>query len=102
VTANPTNLTAISDMAAKAVIIRRNHWSTSSDSAVIIRRKLRSRSAGIHNEAMAGLRAPFVERLLQRVQHEIRMRTHRRLPTHDAPREHVDDEGYVDEVLPGR
>ena len=48
VTADPTNLTAISDMAAKAVIIRRIHRSTSSDSAVIIRRKPRSRSVGIH------------------------------------------------------
>jgi DNA-binding response OmpR family regulator len=48
VTANPANLTAISDMPAEAVIIRRNHRSTSSDSAVIIRRKPRSRSVGIH------------------------------------------------------
>jgi hypothetical protein len=48
VTAVPTNLTAISDMPAKAVIIRRNHRSTSSDPAVIIRRKPRSRSVGIH------------------------------------------------------
>ena len=47
-TAVPTNLTAISDMPAEAVIIRRNHRSTSSDPAVIIRRKPRSRSVGIH------------------------------------------------------
>ena len=47
-TAVPTNLTAVSDMAAKAVIIRRIHRSTSSDSAVIIRRKPRSPSVGIH------------------------------------------------------
>jgi hypothetical protein len=37
-------------VAAKAVIIRRIHRSTSSDSAVTIRRKPRSRSVGIHNE----------------------------------------------------
>jgi hypothetical protein len=33
-TAVPTNLTAISDVPAEAVIIRRNHRSTSSDSSV--------------------------------------------------------------------
>ncbi len=52
VTAVPTNLTAISDMPAEAVIIRRNHRSTSSDPAVIIRRKPRSRSVGIHSHRM--------------------------------------------------
>jgi len=49
VTANPTILTAVSDVPAKAVNIRRIHRSTSSDSAVIIRRKPRSRSVGIRN-----------------------------------------------------
>jgi len=49
VTAVPTSLSAISDMPAKAVIIRRNHRSTSSDSAVIIHRNHRSRSVGIHS-----------------------------------------------------
>ena len=48
VTAHPTHLTVVSDVAAKAVIIRRIHRSTSSDPAVIIRRKPRSRSVGIH------------------------------------------------------
>ena len=47
-TADPTNLTAISDVPAKAVNIRRIHRSTSSDSAVTIRRKPRSPSVGIH------------------------------------------------------
>ena len=58
VTANPTNLTAISDVPAKAVIIRRIHRSTSSDSAVIIRRKPRSPSVGIHS-SRCSLRSPM-------------------------------------------
>lgn len=49
VTADPTILTAVSDVPAKAVNIRRIHRSTSSDSAVIIRRKPRSRSVGIRS-----------------------------------------------------
>jgi transposase len=54
VTANPTILTAISDVPAKAVNIRRIHRSSSSDSAVIIRRKPRSRSVGIHKKKGEG------------------------------------------------
>lgn len=45
------NLTTLSDVPAKAVIIRPIHRSTSSDLAVIIRRKPRSRSVGIHSSA---------------------------------------------------
>jgi hypothetical protein len=45
----PTILAALSDMPAKAVTFRRKHRSTSSDSAVIIRRKPWSPSVGIHN-----------------------------------------------------
>jgi hypothetical protein len=56
VTAVPTNLTAISDVPAKAVIIRRIHRSTSSDPAVIIRRKPRSPCVGIHKVANIGTR----------------------------------------------
>ena len=39
------------DVSAKAVIIYRIYRSTSSDSAVIIRRKPRSRSIGIHSRS---------------------------------------------------
>ena len=59
-TANPTNLTAVSDVAAKAVNIRRIHRSTSSDSAVIIRRKPRSPSVGIHSQGVALARSVIV------------------------------------------
>ncbi len=64
VTAVPTNLTAISDVPAKAVTIRRIHRSTSSDSAVIIRRKPRSRSVGIHTRRLWKVRR-YVEWLGQ-------------------------------------
>jgi hypothetical protein len=55
VTANPTNLTALSDVPAKAVTIRRIHRSTSSDSAGINRRKPRSPSVGIHSTTRASI-----------------------------------------------
>ncbi len=45
VTANPTNLTEVSDVVAKAVTFRRIYRSTSSDPAVIIRRNTPSKSA---------------------------------------------------------
>ena len=43
----------------------------------------------------------LVDGLLQRVEHEVRRRAAADAPAHDPPRVGVDDEGDVDEALPG-
>src|SRR4029450_584618 len=56
----------------------------------------------VRDEAMPRLRSSLIQRLLQRIQHEVSLRTRRNLPPDDAPHEYIDDEGNVDEPLPGR
>jgi hypothetical protein len=46
--------------------------------------------------------APGVQRLLQRVEHEVGARRTGHLPADDAAGEHVDHERHVDESGPGR
>src|SRR5947209_13392449 len=48
------------------------------------------------------LGTPRVQRLLQRVEHEVGLHGIADPPADDAPREDVDDEGHVHEALPGR
>ncbi len=43
-----------------------------------------------------------VQRLLQRVEHEVGLHRTADPPADDAPREDIDDEGHVHEALPGR
>jgi hypothetical protein len=78
VTANPTLLTAVSDVAAKAVIIRRIHWSTSSDSTVIIRRKPRSRSVGIRSLLLPTAISAFSPPQIDKVNNSVQRCAHRR------------------------
>ena len=47
-------------------------------------------------------RTAVVQRLLQGIEDEVRMRRPRHPPADDAAGEDVDDEGHVDEALPGR
>src|SRR3954471_15681262 len=47
-------------------------------------------------------RTAVVQRLLKSIEDEIRMRRPRHPPADDAAGEDVDDEGHVDEALPGR
>src|SRR3954463_16479882 len=47
-------------------------------------------------------RTAVVQRLLQSIEDEIRRRRPRHPPADDAAGEDVDDEGHVDEALPGR
>ena len=43
-----------------------------------------------------------IQRLFQRVEHEVGVHRAAHAPTCDGPRAHVDHEGYVDEPLSGR
>lgn len=43
-----------------------------------------------------------VDRLFERVEHELRARGLARPPADDTPGEHVDDERHVDHARPGR
>lgn len=56
----------------------------------------------VMHEPVRADRLAGVQRLLERVEHEVRAGRGRRSPAHDPAREHVDDEGDVDEALPGR
>jgi hypothetical protein len=49
------------------------------------------------HEAAAMHRAPLVQGLFQRIQHEARLRRSRDAPTDDPSRIGIDDEGDVDE-----
>ena len=53
-------------------------------------------------EAGEGVVPASVDRLLQRIQHEVRAHGGRHPPAHNASRKHVDDERDVDEAAPGR
>jgi hypothetical protein len=55
----------------------------------------------VHQLAIA-LGAPRIQRLLQRVEHEVGLHGTADPPAHDATREHIDDEGDVHEALPSR
>ena len=46
-------------------------------------------------------RAAVVQRLLESIEDEVRMRRPRHPPTDDAAGEDVDDEGHIHEALPG-
>jgi hypothetical protein len=54
------------------------------------------------DEAAAAQRAPVVQRLFQGVEDEAGMRRPRHPPADNTAGESVDDEGDVDEALPGR
>ena len=54
------------------------------------------------HEAGQSVAAASVNRLLQRVEHEVRAHGGRHPPAHNASCKHVDDERDVDEAAPGR
>ena len=47
------------------------------------------------NQAAVAFWLAFVQSLFQRVQHEVRAHRTANAPAHDAPGEHIDDEGHV-------
>jgi hypothetical protein len=54
------------------------------------------------DQAAVTLGLAGVQGLLQRIEHEVRAHRTAHAPAHDAPGEHVDDEGHVQPALPGR
>ena len=62
---------------------------------------LRAAIAVVH-EARERIAAARVDRLLQRVEDEVGAQRGGHPPADDAPREHIDDEGDIDEPGPGR
>ena len=54
------------------------------------------------DQAAVALGLPGVQRLLQRIEHKVRAHRTADPPAHDAPGEHVDDEGHIQPALPGR
>jgi hypothetical protein len=48
----------------------------------------------------SAIQLPIMQRLLQRVEREVRAHRGVRAPAHDAPREHVDHERHVHEAGP--
>jgi hypothetical protein len=54
------------------------------------------------DQAPVTLRLAGVQRLLQRIEHEVRAHRTAHPPTHDAPCVHVDHEGHIQPALPGR
>nr|UCK92300.1 hypothetical protein [Raoultella planticola] len=59
-------------------------------------------SVAVVDQAIRADRLPRVQRLLERVEHEVRLHRAGGLPAHDATGEHVDDESDVDPSLPSR
>jgi hypothetical protein len=59
-------------------------------------------AVGMVNEAAARHRTTVMQRLLQGVENEARLRRARHPPADDPPGEGVDHEGDIDEPLPGR
>lgn len=59
-------------------------------------------SVAVMDQAIRADRLARVERLLERVEHEVRLHRGRRFPAHDATGEDVDDEGDIDPSLPLR
>jgi hypothetical protein len=59
-------------------------------------------TVGVMDERTVALWLARIQRLLQRVEHEVGVHRAADAPAHDGPRVHVDHEGHVDEALPGR
>ena len=59
-------------------------------------------AVGSNPDAAVMRRLACVERLLQRIKHEVGAHRRADAPAYDAPGEHVDDEGHVNPALPGR
>ena len=57
-------------------------------------------AVAVVNEAVLH-RAPIMQRLLQRIEHKPGLRVARHPPADNAPGEHVDHKGDVNEALPG-
>src|SRR5215831_11589818 len=71
---------------------------------IVLRRSIESAlhaAIGMMHEATLSERALIVEGLLQSIEHKVSSRRTRHTPTNDPSREGVDDEGDVDEPLPG-
>ena len=49
----------------------------------------------VMDQAAVALGLPGLQRVLQRIKHEVRAHGAADSPAHDAPNEHVDDEGHV-------
>ena len=56
----------------------------------------------VMDQAAVALGLACVQRLLERIEHEVRSHRTAHLPAHDAPRKHVDHEGYIQPALPRR
>ena len=54
------------------------------------------------DQAVSGMATAVVDRLLEGVQHELRLQRGRHAPADDAPGEGVDDKRDVDKSAPGR
>ena len=59
-------------------------------------------AVAVMDQGVVALGLPGVQRLLQRVEHEVGVHRTAHPPADDAPGEHVDDEGHVQPALPGR
>ena len=59
-------------------------------------------SIRVMDQAAALIGLARVQRLLQRIEHEVRSHRTAYAPAHNAPGEDVDDEGHVQPALPGR
>lgn len=57
---------------------------------------------GVMHQAAVEFGLAGIQRLLQRVEHEVRPHRTADPPADDVAREHVHDEGDIDEALPGR
>ena len=59
-------------------------------------------AVAVMDQRVLALGLAGVQRLLQRIEHEVRAHGTADPPAHDAPSKHVDDEGHVQPALPGR
>ena len=74
---------------------------TDSARALTMHREILAAIAVVH-KARERIAAARVDRLFQRVEDEVRAHRGGHPPADDAPREHIDDEGDIDEPGPGR
>jgi len=68
--------------------------------AVADRNVLRAPVAVVYQPAFVELAG--VERLLQGIQHKVRLHVAANSPANDEPREHINDKGHISKALPGR
>src|ERR1035437_8055169 len=68
----------------------------------ILDRDVLAAPVAMMHEPAAMRRAPVMKGLLERIEHEARMRGSSGPPADDAPRMGVDDEGDIDKTAPGR